>query len=281
MHISDLHFGRPLAMSRLNALGESIRELRPAAVAVSGDLTQRCTEHEFERAAGFLASIRKVAPVIVVPGNHDVRWMWAIAHSLGLFRRRRPGFKYRRYRRHISRELNPSLELSKAVIAGINTAHGISRGSLTRRIRDLGVIGHVPRRGLEKAREAFRRADPGAARIIMIHHNPIRGEISGRHGLANTEEALAAFADMGVELVLCGHDHQEAIHHVETTERGLVISTAGTISNRLRAGRRSSFNVVEITDGEMEISTHTWERMKGFRPSMVHTFRRSAVPHSA
>jgi hypothetical protein len=30
----------------------------------------------------------------------------------------------------------------------------------------------------------------------MIHHNPIRGELSGRHGLANTEQALHAFSDL-------------------------------------------------------------------------------------
>jgi 3',5'-cyclic AMP phosphodiesterase CpdA len=281
LHISDLHFGRPMVAHRLNALEEHIHEERPAAVAVSGDLTQRCTSHEFERAARFLDSIRKTAPAIVVPGNHDVRWMWAIARSIGLFKRHRPGFKYERYRKHISHELNPSLEVPGAVIAGINTAHGISRGSLTRRIRDLGVIGHVPARGLEKARETFKRVPEGAARIVMIHHNPIRGATSRRHGLANTREALEAFADLGAELILCGHDHQEAIHYVETTDRGIIISTAGTISSRLRAGRSSSFNAVEVSREEIQITTFTWELFKGFVPTMNHNFRRHTVPHSA
>ena len=104
----------------------------------------------------------------------------------------------------------------------------------------------------------LRDAAPDAARIVMIHHNPIRGELSGRHGLANTEQALHAFADLGTELILCGHDHQDAIHTIEKGAHGLLISTAGTISNRLRSGRASSFNVVEIKDHEIHITAHAW-----------------------
>lgn len=281
LHISDLHFGRPLVTSRMNELVEYIREMRPDAVAVSGDLTQRCTNYEFERAAKFLAGVRETSPIIVVPGNHDVRWLWAFFRSLGLFQWQQSEFKYERYRTHIACELNPSLELPGAVIAGLNTAHGISRGSLTNRFRDLGVIGHVPRRGLEKAQTAFYRSSPNAARIAMIHHNPIQGATSRRHGLSNTSKALGAFADMGVELILCGHDHQEAVHFVETTDQGLVISTAGTISSRLRSGRSSSFNLVEVSPEEIGITTFTWERFKGIIPSMNHTFQRRSVPHPA
>ena len=77
------------------------------------------------------------------------------------------------------------------------------------------------------------------ARVIVMHHNPVRGELSQRHGLKNTKRILGAFAELGVDLVLCGHDHQEAIHYVEHTRKGTVISTAGTVSNRSRGGRRA------------------------------------------
>jgi 3',5'-cyclic AMP phosphodiesterase CpdA len=163
------------------------------------------------------------------------------------------------------------------VIAGCNSAHGISRGSLTRRFRDLGVIGHVNKRDLRKVEEAFVKASPDAARIVMIHHNPIRGELSGRHGLANTKQALGAFAALGAELVLCGHDHQEAVHAVEEeSASGLVVSTAGTISNRLRAGRPSSFNLVEIDESELEVTTYTWQNPDSFAPSRERSFPRRA-----
>jgi 3',5'-cyclic AMP phosphodiesterase CpdA len=144
------------------------------------------------------------------------------------------------------------------------------------------VIGHVKHADIESAREAFENASPEAARIVMIHHNPIRGELSGRHGLANTEQALHAFADLGAELVLCGHDHLDAVHNVERGVHGLVISTAGTISNRLRPGRASSFNLVEIDERNLRITPYTWQNPEGFVPSKEHAFpRRRAASHSA
>ncbi len=258
---------------------ESVRGLTPDAIAVSGDLTQRCSAPEFEQARSYLERMREIAPVLVIPGNHDIRWLGAVARNLGLFGRQAHEFKYSRYFRYISKDLSPTLEVPGAVIAGINTAHGISRGSLTRRFRDLGVIGHVKRRDVEEVAKAFEKADPDAARIVMIHHNPVKGERTGRHGLANTKEALRSFSELGAELVLCGHDHQEAIHTLESLEEtapGLVISTAGTISNRVRAGRPSSFNLVETTEQDMGITTYSW-KTGAFRPSKQRVFRRASA----
>ena len=284
LHISDLHFGRPAASERLESLRTIISKLVPDAVAVSGDLTQRCTKSEFTEARKYLDLIRETAPYIVVPGNHDIRWLGAVARNLGLaglFRDKAHDFKYSLYKRYISEDLSPSLEVPGAVIAGLNTAHGISRGSLTRRFRDLGVIGHVRRDDIEKVREAFGRAAPDAARIVMIHHNPTKGAGSGRHGLSNTDQALRAFAGLGAELILCGHDHQEALHTAEKFSPNLVISTAGTISNRLRHGRASTFNLVTTEDGQLSIMTYAWDEIAGFVPSGEHTFPRRTTSHPA
>lgn len=277
IHVSDLHFGRPAVSERLEALREFISDLHPDAVAVSGDLTQRCTNREFRTARAYLDSIEEIAPYLVIPGNHDIRWLGSVARNLGLagsFRKQAHDFKYSRYTRYISEELSPSLEVSGAVVAGLNTAHGITRGSLTRRFKDLGVIGHVRHQDIERVKRAFENADPSSARIVMIHHNPIRGEISGRHGLANTEQALRSFSSLGTELILCGHDHQEAVHNVERDARGVVVSTAGTISNRLRPGRASSFNLVDIDESNLRITAHKWKDGKGFIPSEERTFPR-------
>jgi 3',5'-cyclic AMP phosphodiesterase CpdA len=195
----------------------------------------------------------------------------------GLFREQAHNFKYSRYTRYISEDLSPSLEVPGAVIAGLNTAHGITRGSITRRFRDLGVIGYLRRADIERAREAFENSSPDAARIVMIHHNPIRGELTGRHGLANTEQALHAFAELGTELILCGHDHLQAIHNVERGVHGLVISTAGTISNRIRPGRASSFNLVTIDERTLRITIYAWQNDGGFTPTEERSYTRRAV----
>lgn len=280
VHVSDLHFGRPAVSEQLDSLLEAIVRLSPDAVAVSGDLTQRCSRSEFEKARAYLDNIGRTAPYIVVPGNHDIRWLGAVLRNLGIvgfIGRRAHEHKYSRYKRYISEDLSPSLTVPGVVIAGLNTAHGITRGSLTRRLRDLGVIGHVRGDDLAHVRNTFEKAPPEAARIVMIHHNLIRGQISGRHGLANTEEALRAFASMGAELVLCGHDHQEAVHSVEISETGLVISTAGTISSRRRSGHPSSFNLVRVEEDSLSITIYAWNTKAGdFVPAGEHRFPRRA-----
>jgi 3',5'-cyclic AMP phosphodiesterase CpdA len=284
VHISDLHFGRPAVAERLDVLKGFIAEIQPDAVAVSGDLTQRCTNREFSNARAYLDSLGEIAPCAVIPGNHDIRWLGAVARNLGLaglFREQAHKFKYSRYVRHISEDLSPSLEVQGAIIAGVNTAHGITRGSITRRLRDLGVIGQVKHSDVMRVKQIFEHAAPDACRVVMMHHNPVRGELSGRHGLANTEQALHAFADLGTELILCGHDHQDAIHTFERGARGLIISTAGTISNRIRRGRASSFNLVEIADHELHITAHVWRQGKGFIPSEDRTFLRRTASRQA
>jgi 3',5'-cyclic AMP phosphodiesterase CpdA len=283
-HVSDLHFGRPAVAERLESLREFIAGTKPDAIAVSGDLTQRCTNWEFRQARAYLDSLAETAPYVVIPGNHDIRWLGAVARNLGLaglFREQAHNFKYSRYVRYISDDLSPSLEVPGVVIAGVNTAHGITRGSITKRFRDLGVIGHVKHADVERVRKAFENASPDAARVVMLHHNPIRGELSRRHGLANTEQALHAFANLGTELILCGHDHQDAVHTIERGAHGLVISTAGTISNRIRAGRASSFNLVEIDESNLRITAYAWRPGKDFVPSEDHTYPRRAASRQA
>jgi len=277
-----LHFGRPAVAELLEALKEYIAEIRPDAVAISGDLTQRCTNKEFSNARAYLDSLGEIAPYTVIPGNHDIRWLGAVARNLAsLFREQAHKFKYSRYIRHISDDLSPSLEIPGAVIAGVNTAHGVTRGSITRRLRDLGVIGQVKHADVVRVREIFEHAAPDAARIVMMHHNPIRGELSGRHGLANTEQALHAFADLGAELILCGHDHQDAVHTIERGAHGLIISTAGTISNRIRPGRASSFNLVDIDEHELRITAYAWRQGRGFVPSEDRAFPRRTASRQA
>lgn len=51
-------------------LGRLMDKFRPDLILISGDLTQRARTHEFRLAKEF---IRKLpAPVLVVPGNHDI-----------------------------------------------------------------------------------------------------------------------------------------------------------------------------------------------------------------
>ena len=256
-HVSDLHFGRPFVPEQIEAIERQIERERYDVVAVSGDVSQRARLGEFQRAQVFLRDAERVSRTICVPGNHDVRW-WRAPLGVG-----DEAEMYAGYRRFVSEALEPVLKVPGAVFVGLNTSHGITLRTLTWNMRDLSVIGDLRRPQLDRARAEFERARDGDARVVVMHHNPVKGDLSGRHGLKNTRRVLGHFADMGVDLVLCGHDHQEAVHYIEHTKKGTVISTAGTVSSRSRGGRPSSVNVIEITDRAIEVHTHVWSAAEG------------------
>jgi 3',5'-cyclic AMP phosphodiesterase CpdA len=268
-HCSDLHFGHPAVPEQYEAIEALIQDRKYDVVAISGDVTQRARAGEFQRAREFIRQAEKVAETIVVPGNHDVAWWLA---PLGFGNKARMFASYRTY---ISQDLEPVLRIAGAAFVGLDTAQGVSRHTLTWNMRDISIIGNLTRAQIERARREFEQSRAGDARVIVMHHNPIKGELSQRHGLKNTQRILGAFAEMGVDLVLCGHDHQEAVHYIEHTKRGTIISTAGTISNRSRGGRPSSVNSIKITDADIEVSTMLWSAdQRGFVAGPVKCFAR-------
>jgi 3',5'-cyclic AMP phosphodiesterase CpdA len=256
-HVSDLHFGWPAVPEQIEAIEEIIQVGKFEVVAISGDLTQRARAGEFQRAAAFLRDVRKVSKVIAVPGNHDVAW-WK--SPLGLSDKSKV---YANYRKFIDGNLEPVLHVPGATFVGINTAHGVTLRTLTWNLRDLSIIGDIHKKQLDEAKEIFEKSPSGDARVIVMHHNPVRGELSRRHGLKNTQKILGAFAEMGVDLVCSGHDHQESVHYIEHTRKGTVISTAGTISSRSRGGRPSSVNVIAIGRETIDVTTHVWSGEHG------------------
>jgi 3',5'-cyclic AMP phosphodiesterase CpdA len=262
-HCSDVHFGHPAVPEQYEAIEALLHETKYDVTAVSGDLTQRARAGEFQRARAFLKHAERVSKVIVVPGNHDVKW-WLSPFRLGDDRN-----LLRRYREYINDDLEPVLRIPGATIVGINTCHGVIHETLTWNLRDLSVIGYVRAEQIDRAAREFAKAPPEDARIIVMHHNPVRGELSGRHGLRNTRAVLAAFERLEVDLVCCGHDHQEAVHYIEHTRSATISSTAGTISNRQRGGRPSSVNSIRITDTQIAVETLLWsDEKRAFTPSL-------------
>ncbi len=269
LHVSDLHFGRPAVPAVVDAIEELIRQHRYDVVAVSGDLSQRSRAGEFQRAHAFLRDAARVSHVVVVPGNHDVAWWRSPLHLVGA------ATIYGAYRRYISDDLEPVLRVRGATIVGLNTAHGVSVGTLTRNPRDISIIGDVRPRQLERVRAEFAASPERDARIIIMHHNPVRGALSRRFGLKAPARLLDALSQMGVDLVLCGHDHQESIDLIERTEKGMVISTAGTVSNRSRGGRPSSVNEIRLAPSSIEVRTLVWSSGDGaFAPGPARCFPR-------
>src|SRR5258708_39398886 len=75
-------------------------------------------------------------------------------------------------------------------------------------------------------------------------------------GLERWREAQRRIAARGADVVLCGQDHQEG---AELLDGRVVVSTAGTLSQRTRGGRPTSFNFVTIERAAVHITFFRWD----------------------
>jgi 3',5'-cyclic AMP phosphodiesterase CpdA len=239
LHLSDVHFGSPHVPAHVAAVERFVAAREFTAIVVSGDVSQRAMPTEFRQARALLDRLKQHAPLLVVPGNHDTAWWYAVL-NIGI-----PPLVHWGYRKYISNDLEPTLQVPGATIVGLNSSPGIQLHTLTKRPRDLSVRGALKDSQLADAKARFAAAPPGDLKVLVVHHNIVPGELSQRWGMTRHEHMLDAIAATGADLTLSGHDHQEKVVRVERGTRHFVASTAGTISNRSRGGRDSAFIVVE------------------------------------
>jgi 3',5'-cyclic AMP phosphodiesterase CpdA len=273
VHLSDLHFGRPVDLAQIAAVERLVPSLEPDAVVVSGDTSQRSRHGEHQRGLAFLERMQETAPTLLVLGNHNVEW-WK--SPFGILGRR---VMYAKYRTYFGEELTPVLRLPGLVVAGALSAHGLAVGSLTWNQRDLTVKGHLPASETDRLTRLFAAEPAGTAKVAVLHHNVLRGDISHRMGLAHWASAQRRLDASGADAVLCGHDHQEGAGQLP---RGTVVSTSGTLTDRTRGKRPSVFNVVRIDRDGVQVEHWRWDHAAGeFRAGDCHTFARAGVRHGA
>ncbi len=247
LHGSDMQMGKPF---RPRA-GEAFRNLAfatmPHVIVISGDVTQRAKRREFDAAWDLLKRLPEV-PLVVTPGNHDVPLYRVWERAL---------LPWWRWRRGVPRDLDSIARAAGAMVVGLNSA------SPYRAI----VNGRISGRQLSFARKAFEGAPPGAARILVIHHNLVAtpdGE--GGAPLPHAKRILKQIEAMGVDMVLGGHVHQTLI----TTSRevipgdraGVPLIYAGTTMSRRGRGaehRRNSCNVIRVFPDVIEVVPHFFE----------------------
>jgi len=266
IHLSDLHFGGLADLAQIEAVEALVPDLEPEVVVISGDVSQRARHGELQRARAHMRELERTAPVYVLPGNHDIQWWWRpFVPFMG-------AVKYEKYRRYFGPTLTPTLELPQALITGALTAHGVAWGSLTPRLRDIAVKGHLPKREILRAGETLKRATPDQVRVLVLHHNVLRGELSQRMGMARWRQAQRRIVASGAELVLCGHDHQEQVDTLD----GVVVSCAGTLSSRSRGGGPSAFHRILVEEDAIHVEYYRWDAARGvFKRSDRHQFART------
>jgi len=266
IHLADPHFGGVADLDQIEGVEALMPDLEPGLIVVTGDLTQRARHGEFQRARALVRELERSAPVHVIPGNHDVQW-WR--RPLVPFAREAI---YGKYRGYFGRELTPTTDLPEVLVVSALTSYGVAWGSLTPRLRDIAVKGHLPAKEMRRAKERFAEARPEQVKVLVLHHNVMRGRLSQRMGLARWRRAQRRIVDSGAELVLCGHDHEEQI---DVLEGRVVVSCANTLCTRARGDRPGSFHRVTLDDQMIQLEVFRWEfGARAFRRTDVVAFGR-------
>jgi len=250
LHISDLHFGAVDAAlcAPLLALAEA---LRPDAVVVSGDLTQRARAAQFRDAKAFLS--RFSAPVLCVPGNHDA--------PLGNLAERLIA-PFARYRAHFDPVLEPVLTLPGAVITGVNTANPL-----------VWKAGRLRRASARHLADVFRAASSGMARIAVLHHAPMPAADETAADIFDPVGVVADLDAAGTEIVLSGHTHMPHFTVADTAAGILFLQVGTAISTRLKTGL-NDVGVVDIDADGATVQSWVAGADKVFRQTTEQRFSR-------
>ncbi|WP_099827571.1 metallophosphoesterase family protein [Oceaniglobus indicus] len=231
VHMSDLHFGRDRP-DLVGALTRTVNDLAPDLVAISGDLTQRARNRQFQAARAFIDSLD--APVLCVPGNHDVPLdnLWARAFH-----------PWRRYKRWIAEDLEPTHTDDHMIVVGINTMNPI-----------FWQRGWFSRRDIAKVRRAF-AGEKSRIRIVVVHH-PLEHLPGERKRLIKgADRALSALDACGTDIVLSGHLHtwSAALFASRPDRRGALQVQAGTGLSTRQRGEANDFNLLTLGAGRVRV----------------------------
>lgn len=250
-HISDLHFDRIDALAA-EALVTELNDHPAHLVAVSGDLTMRARNREYRAAAAWLGRLK--APMIAVPGNHDITAFYPWERFMDPFGR---------WRAHVSPETEPLWQDDEIAVIGLNT---VIRGGLHLSWEG----GRVGKHGLEKLLERLEALPSNLFRIVVAHHPFLAPEEQPDTPLAkHAAPALERLAKAGVRLILSGHLHREYVrlHRGAAGPRTgllrrqqpdlMVVQAGSAISTRLR-GDPNAFNRIIIEQGTARIEPRRW-----------------------
>lgn len=240
LQVSDPHFGteRPRVVEALVALAQ--RE-RPELVVLSGDITQRAGVDQFRAARAF--ADRLGAPVVAIPGNHDIPLFDLPAR---LFR------PYARQRAAFGAELEPVHSSAGLLVVCVNT---------TRWWRHKN--GAVSAAQVERVASRLGEATPAQLRVVVVHQPAAVRRPEDAHDLLRGHaHALQRWAKAGADVVMGGHIHLPYVIEQRGLARPLWVVQAGTaVSSRVRAGVPNSVNLLRWNgeSGAREALVEQWD----------------------
>ncbi|MBC7435369.1 MAG: metallophosphoesterase [Bdellovibrionales bacterium] len=223
LQLSDAHFGTEQAPVAL-ALEMFARQQRPDLVVLSGDITQRALPAQFHAARAFVDRLE--APVLAIPGNHDIPLfnLWA-----------RLGSPYAHYTDAFGADLEPVHRSSDLLVVCVNT---------TRPWRH--KHGEISSEQIDRVARLVESAEAAQLRVVVVHQPvAVPGPQDEVNLLRGHEDALQRWAAAGVDLVMGGHIHLPYVMALPGLARPLWAVQAGTaVSSRVRDGAPNSVNLL-------------------------------------
>ena len=223
LQISDTHFGteQPQVVEALVALAA---QQRPDVVVLSGDITQRARPAQFRAAKAFVD--RLGAPVLAIPGNHDIALfdLWA--------RLARP---YARFAAMFGHALEPAHSTPDMLVIGVNT---------TRAWRHKN--GEVSTAQIDRVAKLLTAASPQQLRVVVVHQPAAVTQDRDRPNLLRGHRAATrAWSAAGADVVMGGHIHLPYTLALQGLARRLWVVQAGTaVSSRTRPNVPNSVNLL-------------------------------------
>ena len=182
------HRHRP---ARLAALTAYLKDAKPDAWAITGDLCQLGLEAEAREAASWLSELAPANQVLLVPGNHDI---FARDSAESITRRWSAWL-------HVNSQ-KPEWPVVRTF--GEITLIGLNSAVVTPILQAGGKLGQAARARLDQAL----KASQGSCRVVLIHHPPLPGSCKPRKALADDREMASVLEKRGAALALHGHLHQ-------------------------------------------------------------------------
>ena len=221
LQISDPHFGteQPPVVEALAAL--ALRQ-RPDLLVLSGDITQRARRDEFRAARAFVD--RLGAPLLAIPGNHDIPLFDLRARLFHPYARHCEAFGDDIEPEHASREL---------LVLCVNT---------TRRWRHKN--GQVSTRQIERVAERLSRAGANQLRVVVVHQPvAVLRDEDVHDRLRNHAAAQVRWAAAGADLVMGGHIHLPYVMALHEPQQHAARDTRATLATRATLVTRAMWAV--------------------------------------
>jgi 3',5'-cyclic AMP phosphodiesterase CpdA len=232
-HLSDLHFGRT-SPAIVDALVQAVNDAHPTLVVVSGDLTQRGRDWQYQAAVQFLARLPR--PQIVVPGNHDVP-------LLDLYRRLfRP---VERFTRLVTPDLWPTYRDAELFVLGVNTTR-----AFTPDVHGFWKNGALSDEQLAEIGRRFADVPAGVLKVLVMHHPLFGVESDSRDAVCRRLNILPVLEKSAINVVLSGHLHRS---YQRRTLGGVLCLQAGTGCSTRYRDEPNAFNLLRWDCKELAV----------------------------